>query len=142
MLQGRFLELRERVWRPFLYLVIHEPPPPPSGPGQGSLQNQSTAKTYAGKCLDLCIKSIHHVPSKHRHHGAWYGSRKLFTKALLLLAAVKSRKIVVPSEWRASVIAAMKGLKYWESEAPDLQEARLTLGSILRDLDGEGQADF
>jgi hypothetical protein len=33
MLQGRFLELRERVWRPFLYLVIHEPPPPPSGPG-------------------------------------------------------------------------------------------------------------
>jgi hypothetical protein len=40
------------------------------------------------------------------------------------------------------VIVAMKGLKYWESEAPDLQEARLTLGSILRDLDGEGQANF
>lgn len=66
----------------------------------------------------------------------------MFAKALLLLAAVKSGKIVVPSEWRASVLVAMTSLKYWESEAPDLHEARLTLETILRDLDGEGQADF
>jgi hypothetical protein len=127
MLQARFLDLRERIWRPFLYLAIH----------QTSTEAEHLIITmYAQRSLDCTLKLINMASIKHRHHGCWFGARGLFTKSLLLLAAVKSRKITVPSEWRSSVDLVMTFLKYWESEAPDLQPARFTLVSILEQLDG------
>jgi hypothetical protein len=127
MLQARFLDLRERIWRPFLYLAVHQ---------TSAEADHLMITTYAQRSLDCAFKLISLASIKHRHHGSWFTARGLFTKSLLLLAAVKSKKITVPSEWRPSVDLAMTFLKYWESEAPDLQAARLTLVGILGQLDG------
>jgi hypothetical protein len=127
MLQARFLDLRERIWRPFLYIAIHQ---------TSTEADQLTLTTYAQRSLDYALKHISLASIKRRHHGSWFGPRGLFTKSLLLLAAVKSGKMIVPSEWRSSVDLVMTCLKYWESEASDLQAARLTLLSILGELDG------
>lgn len=125
MLDGRFLSLNERIWRPFLYLAIHH---------QYTGEDQITVSNYAQKCLDLLVQSIDHGAIKHRHHGAWYMCRQMFTMALLLLAAVKSRKIDMPMDWRPKVEMVLSVLKYWELEAPDLCHARSVLESALVSL--------
>ena len=127
MLQARYLELCERIWRPFLYLAIHE---------GVAVADQSTVATYAQRCLEYIVRSISLGSIKHRHHGSWYGCRLLFTNSLLLLAAAKGRNLPVPPEWRESVDLVMNCLKYWESEALDLQAARMTLLSVIEELEG------
>ena len=121
MLQARFLDLRERIWRPFLYIATYSQPTPP---------DRTTVMTYAERCLELVLKYIDYTAIKHRHHGSWYGGRQLFTKALLVLAAKKSGNITVPPEWTESVNLVVTCLNYWENEAPDLRAARLALASI------------
>ncbi|KAL9567407.1 hypothetical protein ACKAV7_008482 [Fusarium commune] len=130
LLRSRFLELRERIWRPFLFLAIHSDPATSSSP---------EIRDCAETALSLVFQSIENTAVKHRHHGSWYGARENFSKALLILAAMKSGRIPVGAGWEASLDMVQTQLEYWEVEAPDLGVARLALAEIAeqcRSIDG------
>ena len=121
LLRGRFLGLRECIWRPFLYVMIHTTP---------AASELPAIELYAQRCVELAIQHIDHLANKHRHHGTWYAARQLFTKGLVILAAVKSGKIKVPAGWENSMNLVISTLRYWEDEAPDLRMARQSLETL------------
>ena len=125
MLRARFLDLRERIWRPFMFRVIH------------AEKNEAEAPRnleYAARSLSLVFQYIELLSIKHRHHGSWYGARQLFAKALLILATAKSGRIPLQEDWLSRIELVQVELKYWEDESPDLRVARLTLSQILSDI--------
>lgn len=126
MLHPRLLDFRERIYRPFLYLCLYHPPTDPI---------QETLAPYVQRHVQACIKALLRGTPRHRHHGTWYENRGMFLKSLLLVAAVKSRKIHVADIWRECVQLCLAGFKFWEQEAPDLREARFVLESLLAELD-------
>lgn len=128
LLQVRLLEFRELIHRPFLYLAIHE---------STTSSVRQTIDPYVQRCLDACVQNTLRGSHRHRHHGTWYQNRIIFGEALLILAAVKSRRVDVPPIWRDAVNNSISGLKFWELEAPDLQRARVILQMIVDDIDNE-----
>lgn len=125
MLKLRFLDLRERIWRPFLFIVIH---------AEEKMAEDCNNLEYAARSLSLVFQFIENAAIKHRHHGSWYGARQCFTKALMVLAAAKSGRIALRTDWLSFVKLVQTKLKYWEDESPDLRMARLTLSQILADI--------
>jgi hypothetical protein len=126
LLKARFVDLRERIWRPFLFIVIH---------AERQEAEDTQNLEYAAASLSHVFQYIDMVTVKHRHHGSWYGARQSFTKALLVLAAAKSGKIALREDWISYVELAQNQLKYWEGESPDLRMARSALSTILADID-------
>jgi hypothetical protein len=126
MIQFRYPDILERIYRPFLYLALHLPESSPILQFIGP---------HVEKCLDACLHDASEGSRRHRHHGTWYENRSIFTKCLLLLAAVKSRRVPVPAGWRDAVCKTIVGLRFWEKEAPDLGKAGDILGQILDDID-------
>ncbi|KAL2830036.1 hypothetical protein BDW59DRAFT_29634 [Aspergillus cavernicola] len=124
-LHSRYLDLRERIWRPFLYLGAHSKPQDP---------NLLIYVRNAGLCLDMIFKHIHICFIRHRHHGSWFAGRSLFTKGLLVLVAARSPNIAMPANWMMAMDTCITGLRYWEDEAPDLRAARLTLQRIYQSV--------
>jgi hypothetical protein len=122
MLKTRVTELRERVYRPFLYLAIHHPP---GGDFQASLA------PFVAKSIEACITVAQALCIKHRHHGAWYSTQQMLAVGLLLLGAVKSQRVHVPERWRDTMEMIIAVLQYWEDEAPDVKEARRILQDIM-----------
>ena len=125
MLKARFLELRERIWRPFLFIVIH---------AENKEAEDAQNLEYAARSLYLACEYIEQMTIKHRHHGSWYGARQSFTKALLILAAAKSGRIILREDWLSYIEHVQVKLKYWEGEAPDLRIARMALAEISADI--------
>lgn len=130
-LHARYLDLRERIWRPFLYLAAHSSPQDPNMPIYA--QN-------ANLCLENIFKHIRNCCIRHRHHGSWFAGRNLFTKGLLVLVAARSQNIVMPPDWTAMMDNCIAGIKYWEDEAPDLRAARLTLQHIYQSINPPASA--
>lgn len=130
MLRARFIDFQERIWRPFLYIQIHTHLPQ---------EDLSTIKVYAEKCVELIQQSLRHASVKHRHHGSWYGARGVFTKSLMLLAAVQSGNVEISSDWTRLIEMSLNLLEYWEGEAPDLRVARLALVDIYTRVSGNHQ---
>lgn len=126
-LRSRFLDFQERIWQPFLYIQLHADISP---------ADREIVKPRAEKCVELMVQYVRLISIKHRHHGSWYGARQLFTRALLLLAAVQSGNVQVPSDWTVIIELAMNNLEYWEGEAPDLKIARLALLDIYNKVSG------
>lgn len=62
-------------------------------------------------------------------------NRVVFSYALMILAAVKSRCVNVPTTWRTAVHTAMAGLSFWGKEAPDLARGRVILERVLCDIE-------
>ncbi|KAL3460375.1 hypothetical protein BJX64DRAFT_300674 [Aspergillus heterothallicus] len=122
-LRARYFDLRDRIWRPFLYLAAHADAHDPNLPVYA--QNATI-------CLDMVLKQVQHCFIRHRHHGSWLVARGLFTKGLLILVAAKSRNITMPSNWISVVDTCIAGLMYWEDEAPDLRAARLRLQHVYQ----------
>jgi hypothetical protein len=52
------------------------------------------------------------------------------SRALLLLAAVRSQRLRVPDEWREAVRLSVETLKFWGEEASDLRWASTALERI------------
>jgi hypothetical protein len=125
-LHVRLLDFREKIHRPFIFLAIQHPAASPI---------QAVIEPYVTRCLDACVEKALKGCYRHRHHGTWYQNRKVFIDCLLILAAVKSRRVKIPQNWRLGVETCISGLRFWEREAPDLGKARLILQSILADLD-------
>jgi hypothetical protein len=90
MLRARFIDFQERIWRPFLYIQIHADLP---------AEDRATIKVYAEKCVELIQQYLKHLTVKHRHHGSWYGACQVFTKSLILLAAVRRGNVEISSDW-------------------------------------------
>ncbi|KAL4941069.1 hypothetical protein BDV06DRAFT_229906 [Aspergillus oleicola] len=132
-LHARYLDIREHIWRPFLYLAAHSPPSDPNLP---------IYTHHAGTCLDLVIKHIRYTTTRihNRHHGSWFAGRILFTKGLLLIVAARGGNLVLPRDWRSVLEVCIEGLRVWEAEARDLAVARGVLESGYRGLgDGRGE---
>ncbi|GJC89423.1 hypothetical protein ColLi_12261 [Colletotrichum liriopes] len=88
----------------------------------------------AEKCLELSVELLLDANPHHRHHGTWFMARAAMTRALLVLAAVKSGRFRrVPERWKQAVDTATWALQRWYGEAPDLRRA----ASVLEDLVGQ-----
>ncbi|KAH6892564.1 vegetative cell wall protein gp1 [Thelonectria olida] len=122
LVHGRAISCREWIHRPFLYYVIHQPLDDPF---------ISQAMPLAEKCLELCVECQFRVQRFHRHHGSWYIARTSVTRALLLLAAARSKKIKLPDRWREALESATKTVEYWAAEAPDLKRAAEVLNHLM-----------
>lgn len=125
MLYLNYADLRERIWRPFLYIAVH------GGPQGGD----ALVMAGASKCLDLSMGMLQNALLKHRHHGCWQTIRCMLSKALCILAAAKSRRMVLPDDWRQCIDAFQKYMRYWEREAPDIGDANRALSTLLQSLD-------
>ena len=121
MLMARYLDMQELICRPFLYLVIHS---------EHSNQHSSSTLAYAERGLDLVLKLLRQFSIKHRHHGSWFGGRQRYTEALILLAAVQSRRMSISGDWEATLQLGMDYLQYFQAEAADLGVARQILRSV------------
>jgi hypothetical protein len=134
MLSSRVFDIRERIFCPFLYLLIHDPSP-------NTLPLAVTS--FALKHMETCCKFAPRFAIRHRHHGTLYAARVMFGMSLMLVAAVKSGRMEVPKQWREAVQISIAMLRYWELESPDLGEARIILQNFAQGLDTEGNhADF
>ena len=89
---------------------------------------------HSDAAAEACIARTIEGSKKHRHHGSWYHNRQMAMTSPLLIAAVKSGKISVPPVWRDGVLRTLAGLRYWGVEAPDAEEVRLILESMLGEL--------
>ncbi|KAF6836705.1 vegetative cell wall protein gp1 [Colletotrichum plurivorum] len=123
-IQNRATSCREWIHRPFVYYVIHQPPDDPWMP---------RVMPLADKCLEVSVELLLDVNSHHRHHGTWFMARAAMSRALLLLAAVKSARFRMPDRWRQAVESATCALQRWYGEAPDLRRA----ASVLEELVGQ-----
>lgn len=127
-LQARALEIKERIYRPFLYRMIHR------------LDTFTPAERNAHQPLVTqhaitCTQLIRQWNVRHRHHGTWLMSRQSFASALFLLAARKAGIISIPFEqFQESILSSIATLQYWEREAPDLKASRQILENIYHQV--------
>ncbi|KAF1931342.1 uncharacterized protein M421DRAFT_56388 [Didymella exigua CBS 183.55] len=124
-LQARSLEVKERIYRPFLYRSIHN-------------RHDASEQLALGPLVRLhastCTKLTQHWDIRHRHHGTWFMVRQSFTAALLLLAAQKSGLVANDETCERSVQHTLSTLRFWEAEAPDLKASRLILEDVSSQL--------
>ncbi|KAF5501129.1 Echinocandin B biosynthetic cluster transcription factor ecdB [Colletotrichum siamense] len=123
-IQNRAESCREWIHRPFVYYVIHQPPDDPWIP---------RVLPLAEKGLEIAVELLLDANPHHRHHGTWFMARAAMTRALLVLAAVKSGRFRLPDRWKHAVDSATWALQRWYGEAPDLRKA----ASVLEELMGQ-----
>ncbi|TQN65581.1 hypothetical protein CSHISOI_09840 [Colletotrichum shisoi] len=129
-IQNRATSCREWIHRPFVYYVVHQPPDDPWMP---------RVMPLAEKCLELSVELLLDVNLHHRHHGTWFMARAAMTRALLVLAAVKSGRFAqLPERWKQAVETATLALQRWYGEAPDLLRAASVLEGVIGQVIGTG----
>ncbi|KAJ4985190.1 vegetative cell wall protein gp1 [Stagonosporopsis vannaccii] len=125
-LQARALEIRERIYRPFLFRSIHRP--------EHVTEDQTTSQ-FVRLHASICAQLIHHWDVRHRHHGTWLMARQSFTSALLLVAAQRSGiREADEASCERSIQHTLATLRFWEAEAPDLKASRLILEDVSSQL--------
>ena len=124
-LQARGIEIKERIHRPFLLLMVHRDLSP---------TEVNALAPFVQEHINACLELIKHWNCKHRHHGTWLMVRQSFASALLLVAAHKSGVEVATLDiCRYATQVTLATLQYWEQEAPDLRASRFILEGIRRD---------
>lgn len=124
-LQARGIEIKERIFRPFLLLVIHK---------ELTLSDIATMSPYVQEHVSACSALVKQWNVRHRHHGTWLMVRQSFASTLLLLAAYKAGvEEVSLATCMEAVQLCLSTLRYWEQEAPDLRASRTILEAIVRD---------
>ena len=129
-LQARFVEVRERIFRPFLYIAIHGPDPVSAQVLRGGLVQ---------KHISACLGLIRHWNVTHRHHGTWLMVRQSFAAGLLLVAAHRAGLTsgrVSDVDFKETLHTCLATLQYWEREAPDLGASRLIFEDMTAHLAG------
>lgn len=115
-LRQRYWWNLSRVYRPFIYYLIHHPPTHPA---------HQQMLVYARKGLEIDIVFIRSNVITHRHHGAWLCLRALTSNSVIILAARKARVIdPMPVGWRDAIRLAKNCLLFWESEVRDAGKLR------------------
>ncbi|KAF5004851.1 hypothetical protein FDECE_8667 [Fusarium decemcellulare] len=119
-LRGRFLEWHELILRPILYYVLHLP----------------CGQTVPPECITLAERAVHlytlridEYQHTLRHGGSWFVTRRIFSYASMVLATVRdpSRRINAPPTWKLAVLTALRTLKFWGRDAPDVRHMTTTL---------------
>lgn len=118
-IRTRSLAVQDSILRPFLFLVIHS-----------TTLQAPTVYGFAQRCLEGCYAMIDLDSIQHRHHGSWFQARAAFRCGLSIIAAKKSERITVRSDWRQFVEMALSSLEFWGRDAPDLQR----LGALFRSI--------
>lgn len=125
-LQARAFEIKERIYRPFLFRIIHQPL---------EESERVTLQSFVQIHAMTCIKLIQQWDIRHRHHGTWIMARQSFASALLLLIAQKAGLLdSLRKECEQIVNLSISTLRYWEAEAPDLKASRQVLEDIIEQL--------
>ncbi|KAI5456060.1 hypothetical protein BGZ63DRAFT_367757 [Mariannaea sp. PMI_226] len=125
-LQARAFEIKERIYRPFLFRMIHQPL---------EESERATLLPLVQVHINTCIRLTQQWNVRHRHHGTWLMVRQSFASALLLMAAQKARLVGdLSKRCEESVNLTVLTLRYWEAEAPDLKASRLILEDIVENL--------
>jgi hypothetical protein len=119
-------EVRERLYRPFLYTAIFSP--------LDTILPREIL-SFAKSCVVTCPAYCAREHNPHRHHGTWYHNRQLFRMGLLILAAAKSQRVEMPEDWPKALRKAIAELKYWENEAADVKKSREILQDILQEIE-------
>ncbi|KAJ3550109.1 hypothetical protein NM208_g145 [Fusarium decemcellulare] len=119
-LRGRFLEWHELILRPILYYILHLPCDQAAPP---------ECITLAERAVHLYTQRIDEYQHTLRHGGSWFVTRRIFAYASMILAAVRdpNRRISVPSTWKLAVLTALRTLKFWGRDAPDVRHMTATL---------------
>ncbi|KAK5721136.1 hypothetical protein LTR15_007100 [Elasticomyces elasticus] len=126
MMLLNYFDLRERIWRPFVYVAVHSVSLP---------EDQEIISMCATLCLNLSFEMIEGSTVKHRHHGCWLTARCLVTKALLIVAAARSARVEMRPDWKRHVHGLQTFLQYWQVEAPDLGSASCAITTLLANMD-------
>lgn len=108
---GRALIVKECLFRPFLFILLHSACPQPQ-----------VVWDFANRCLDTCFEVLEHIHTQHRHHGTWLSARVAFRCGLSIIAAVKSGKMRVRTDWRDFVVGALETMNIWGEEAHDIDK--------------------
>lgn len=126
-LRQRYWWNLSRVYRPFIYYLIHHPP-------THSAHQQMLV--YARKGLEIDIFFIRSNVITHRHHGAWLCLRALTTNSVIILAAKKAGVIdPMPVGWRDAIRLAKNCLLFWESEVRDAGKLREVVMTVEKDVE-------
>lgn len=124
-MHNRALACKEWIHRPFLYYVLHKAPEDPDLP---------LALPLAERCIELCIEHQLRCFPHHRHHGTWLVARTSLSRALLILAAMKSGKVTIPDMAREALEHARWTVSLWSAEAPDLKWGLAVLDDLMHSL--------
>jgi len=125
-LQARALEIRERIYRPFLFRSIHR---------RDYVAEDQAMGRFVRLHASICAQIIQHWDIRHRHHGTWLMARQSFTSALLLLAAQRSGlREADEASCERNIQHTLATLRFWEAEAPDLKASRLILEDVSSQL--------
>lgn len=148
-LQTRSTGVLEWIYRPSLYLVLHN---------KDSLDhaNSSRVRHYAGRAVDACVALIRLVALHHRHGGIWGLVRRSFGAALMIAAvAVRHARIAdticdpehrdmtlaPPSDWVEMIELSLATIRYWSRpDTSDLIKMVNVLETALKTAVGEARA--
>lgn len=126
-LRQRYWWNLSRVYRPFIYYLIHHPPIHPA---------HQQMLVYARKGLEIDIYFILSNVITHRHHGAWLCLRALTSNSVIILAARKARVLdPMPQGWREAIRLAGNCLLFWESEVRDAGKLREVVMRVEKGVD-------
>lgn len=127
VVQGRALEIRCSLYRPFLYFAIHHD-------SARSDPLHDLLRPLVDKALTWHLRYIDLHPTTHRHHGTWYELRSCIANCLCVMAAARSDAVVMPrppQAWRAAVARCMDRMAYWEDEAPGIRRGVEIVNKVL-----------
>lgn len=109
-LQHRFLDWRENILRPLLYIFLHHP-------GQLPCEVVQCGREAMQIASELIILSSQH----HRHGSIWFVAYRTFACAMLILAVViRYGDAEAPADWQWLITLALQTLRRWGLEARDI----------------------
>lgn len=117
--QGRYLQIKFLLYRPFLYYALHYT----ATTNRGDL----ALPGFVQKSLDSCLTVNSGLAMTHRHHGTWYGLRNAITAGFMLVAARLGGLVttadtlqvgqVHENAYGHAILACLQRLRYWEAES-------------------------
>ncbi|KAK9343151.1 hypothetical protein V1522DRAFT_414139 [Lipomyces starkeyi] len=132
-LQGRFWETYKYLYRPVLYCAIHT-------------SAEATYPQYCAfvasalrKLFRYCSQGCHSI--YYRHHGTWLVLRSMFTSSLILLAGLKSGRLVCKESAKECFIEVSRALRYWEDEVSGVRDTIKLLEGLCADVGMVFEAD-
>ena len=150
--ENRLLEMRQWLYQPFLYYLIHaRPTAPPTEHGRQNSFPQSIASpssitgndhnvfwTLIARAIDCNLTILETRSLPHRHHGLWFDLRAVMCSSLILLAVVKSGYAELIPDWRQTLVGHTEtdpgDIRLPDRGASGSPNVRGKFGRVLRQL--------
>lgn len=105
----RKLALRECLFRPFLFRVVHSP------------TQHAAVHEYARECVESCPEESRRLLAKHHHHGSWFAGRAALRCGMSLIAAFRAEFTGMPPDWTSAVEHGIHVNEQWAEKEADLK---------------------